>query len=137
MAWIMENRNNGLAILPATVRLKALDISKDAKYEIPVGHFKASNHWCQEIHEEKQLVAAAENNLAQRLPPGYEEKIAQFIIKQWRAHRYLLQLVASMYESPIQIDMPSNQTVSKTGEKTVKIQTTGNEKNCLMVVLIP
>ena len=37
--------------------------------------------------------------------------------------------------SPIQFDMPSNRTVSKTGEKTVKIRTTGNEKNRLTVVL--
>ena len=34
-----------------------------------------------------------------------------------------------MDESPIQFDMPSNGTVSKTGKKTVKIRTTGNEKN--------
>ena len=40
-----------------------------------------------------------------------------------------------MDESPIQFDMPSNRTVSKTGEKTVKIRTTGNEKNHLTVVL--
>lgn len=40
-----------------------------------------------------------------------------------------------MDESPIQFDMPSNRTVSKTGEKTVKIRTTGNEKNRLTVVL--
>ena len=31
--------------------------------------------------------------------------------------------------------MLSNRTVSKTGEKTVKIRTTGNEKNRLTVVL--
>jgi len=31
--------------------------------------------------------------------------------------------------------MPSNQTVSTIGEKTVKIRTTGNEKNRLTVVL--
>ena len=33
------------------------------------------------------------------------------------------------------LSMPSNRTVSKTGEKTVKIRTTGNEKNRLTVVL--
>ena len=40
-----------------------------------------------------------------------------------------------MDESPIQFDMPSNRTVSTIGEKTVKIRTTGNEKNRLTVVL--
>ena len=68
----------------------------------------------------------------------YEEKIVQyqrFIIKQRRAHSYPLHLVANMDESPIQFDMPSNRTVSKTGEKSVKIRTTGNEKDRLTVVL--
>lgn len=138
MAWITEKRNNGLAILPAVVRLKAFEISKDPKYEIPAGQFKASNHWCQRFMKRNGLSLRQKTTLAQRLPPDYEEKIVQFqrfIIKQRRAHSYPLHLVANMDESLIQFDMPSNRTVSKTGEKTVKIRTTGNEKNRLTVVL--
>ena len=51
-------------------------------------------------------------------------------IKQQRAHQ-----VANMDKSPIQFDIPLNRTVRKAGEKTVKIETTGNEKNHLTVVL--
>lgn len=47
MAWITEKRNDGLAILPNMVRLKALELSEDPQYDIPAGQFKASNHWCQ------------------------------------------------------------------------------------------
>lgn len=89
------------------------------------------------VYEEKRLVFEAET-LAQGLPPNYEEKLVQFqqfIIKQRRAHNYPLHLVGNMDESLIQFDMPSNRTVSKIGEKTVKIRTTGNEKNRLTVVL--
>ena len=138
MAWITEKRNNGLAILPAMVRLKALEMSKDAKYEITAGQFKASNHWCQRFMKRNGLSLRQKTTLAQRLPSDYEEKIVQFqrfIIKQRRAHSYSLHLMANMDESPIQFDMPSTRTVSKTGEKTVKIRTTGNEKNRLTVVL--
>ena len=138
MAWITEKRNNGLAILPAMVRLKALEMSKDAKYEITAGQFKASNHWCQRFMKRNGLSLRQKTTLAQRLPSDYEEKIVQFqrfIIKQRRAHSYPLHLMANMDESPIQFDMPSTRTVSKTGEKTVKIRTTGNEKNRLTVVL--
>ncbi len=39
-AWITKKRNNGLAILPSIVRLKALELAKDEKYNIPEGHFK-------------------------------------------------------------------------------------------------
>lgn len=46
-AWFTEKRNNCLAILPSLVCLKALDLAKDKKYNIPEGHFRAGNHWCQ------------------------------------------------------------------------------------------
>ena len=35
LAWITEKRNNGLATLPSLVRLKALELAKDEKYNIP------------------------------------------------------------------------------------------------------
>ena len=47
LEWITEKRNNGLAILPLMVRLKALQTAKQDKYRIPAGQFKAGNHWCQ------------------------------------------------------------------------------------------
>ena len=40
-----------------------------------------------------------------------------------------------MDEMPLTFDMPPNQTINQTGEKTVKIRTTGNEKNQVTVVL--
>ena len=76
--------------------------------------------------------------LAQRLPPDYKEKIVQFhlyVIRQRQAHNYPLHLEGNMDEVPVQFDMPSNQTVNAVGDKTVKIRTTGNEKNRLTAVL--
>ena len=40
-----------------------------------------------------------------------------------------------MDETPLTFDMPPNHTVNNTGEKTIKIRTTGNEKNRVTVVL--
>ena len=40
-----------------------------------------------------------------------------------------------MDETPLTFDMPPNRTVNNTGEKTIKIRTTGNEKNRVTVVL--
>ena len=42
LGWITEKRNNGLAILPLLVRLKALEMAKDEKYRIPAGHLLPS-----------------------------------------------------------------------------------------------
>ena len=55
LAWITEKRNNGLAILPSIVRLKALELAKNKKYRIPEGHFKAGNHWCQRFMKRNGL----------------------------------------------------------------------------------
>ena len=138
MAWITEKRNNGLAILPTMIRLKAIELSKDPQYDIPAGQFKASNHWCQRFMKRNGLSLRQKTTLAQRLPPDYEEKIVQFhqyVIRQRQAHNYPLHLVGNMDEVPVQFDMPSNRTVNAVGDKTVKIRTTGNEKNRLTVVL--
>ena len=55
MAWITQKRNNGLAILPAMIRLKAMELSKHPQYDIAAGEFKASNHWCQRFMKRNGL----------------------------------------------------------------------------------
>ena len=138
LAWITEKRNNGLAILPSIVRLKALDLAKDEKYNIPEGHFKAGNHWCQRFMKRNNLSLRQKTTLAQRLPDDYEEKIVRFhrfIIDRRKENSYPLHFIANMDETPLTFDMPPNRTINSTGEKTVKIRTTGNEKNRVTVVL--
>ena len=138
LAWITEKRNNGLAILPSIVRLKALELAKNEKYGIPEGHFKAGNHWCQRFMKRNGLSLRQKTTLAQRLPDDYEEKIVRFhryIIDRRKEHNFPLHLIANMDETPLTFDMPPNRTVNNTGEKTIKIRTTGNEKNRVTVVL--
>ena len=62
LAWITEKRNNGLAILPSLVRLKALELAKEEKYRIPEGQFKAGNHWCQCFMKRNGLSLRQKNN---------------------------------------------------------------------------
>ena len=138
LSWITEKRNNGLAILPSLVRLKALELAKHRKYQIPEGHFKAGNHWCQTFMKRNGLSLRQKTTLAQRLPDDYEEKIVRFhryIIDRRNEHNYLLHLTANMDETPLTFDMPPNRTINSIGEKTVKIRPTGNEKNRVTVVL--
>lgn len=132
LVWITEKRNNGLAILPSLVRLKALELAKDEKYNIPEGQFKAGNHWCQRFMKRNALSLRQKTTLAQCLPADHEEKIVRFhrfMIDRRKEHSYPLHLIANMDETPLTFDMPPNHTISNTGEKTIKIRTTGNEKN--------
>ena len=138
LEWIMEKRNNGLAILPQMMRLKALQMAKQDKYGIPAGQFKAGNHWCQRFMKRHGLSLRQKTTLAQRLPDDYEEKIVRFhrfIIDRRKEHNYPLHVIANMDETPLTFDMPPNRTIHNTGEKTIKIRTTGNEKNRVTVVL--
>ena len=66
LTWITEKRNNGLAILPSLVRLKAIELAKDKKYNIPEGQFKAGN-----FKKRNALSLQQKTTLAQRLPANY------------------------------------------------------------------
>ena len=73
-----------------------------------------------------------------RLPDDYEEKIVRFhhfVISRRKEYNYPLHLIPNMDKTPLIFDMPPNRTIHQTGEKTVKIRTTGNEKNRVTVVL--
>ena len=56
-------------------------------------------------------------------------------LAQHLPHSFPLHLIANMDETPLTLNMPPNRTVNKTGKKTIKIRTTGNEKNRVTVVL--
>ena len=58
-----------------------------------------------------------------------------FIIDRRKEKGYPLHFIANMDETPLMFDMPPNRTINNTGEKTVKIRTTGNEKNRVTVML--
>ena len=77
LSWITEKRNNGLAILPSLVTLKALELAKHKKYQIPEGPLKAGNHWCQNFMKRNGLSLRQKTTLAQHLPDDYEEKIVR------------------------------------------------------------
>ena len=88
--WIMEKRNNGLAIQPSLVRMQALEMAKKEKCGIQAGPFKAGNHWCQRFMKRNGLSLRQKTALAQRLPEDYEEKIVQF-------HRFVINLRCYLY----------------------------------------
>ena len=139
LGWITEKRNNGLAIVPSLVRLKALKMAKDEKYGIPARHLKAGNQWCQCFMKRNDLLLRQRTTVAQRLPDDYEEKIVRFhhfVINLRKDYNYPLHVIANMEETPLTFDMPPNRTINDKGEKTIKIQTTGNEKNRITVVLV-
>ena len=59
----------------------------------------------------------------------------RYVIDLCKKYSYPLHVIANMDETPLTFDMSPNRTINISGEKTVKIRTTGNEKNRITVVL--
>ena len=67
-----------------------------------------------------------------------KDKIQTFqrtMIQMKQANNYPLEQIGNMDETSMQFDMPPNRTVSKRGEKTIHIKTSGHEKDHFTVVL--
>ncbi|KAL9977286.1 hypothetical protein ACROYT_G014675 [Oculina patagonica] len=100
--------------------------------------FQAENHCCQRFIKRNNLSLRRKTTLALCLPDDYEERIVRFhrfIIHRCKEKGYPQYFIPNMDETPLMLDMPPNRTINNTGEKTVKIRTTGNEKNRVTVVL--
>ena len=72
--------------------------------------------------------------IAQRLPKNLEpelsgfHKLTVYPKKRRNCHIYLQQ-IGNMDETPLRYDMPVGRSVSRKGDKTILIQTTGHEED--------
>lgn len=89
------------------------------------------------VHETKGTGHKTKTIIAQRLPEEFEQKITKFqrmIIRMRQHYDYDFQQIVIMDETPMNFDMPPTRRVSPSGERTIHIKTTGNEKNHFTVV---
>ncbi|WAQ99390.1 POGK-like protein [Mya arenaria] len=58
-----------------------------------------------------------------------------FVIDAWKDHKFELDAICNMDETPIFFDMPSNRTINFKGSKTVSIKTAEGEKTHFTLIL--
>jgi len=136
LAWIMSQRQDGYAVTPLAVRVKALAVAKEEK----LVHFKASFGWCRRFMRRHGLSLRARTKIAQKLPADIEHKVSSFhsyVIQQRRQLGVKLPIarIGNMDETPMCFDMPAARTIDNTGQKTVFIRSTGHERTHFTVVL--
>ena len=86
-----------------------------------IAEFKASAGWCTRFMNRYELCLRQWTKIAQNLPKELEEKVIsfhKFIIKQRPQHKFELNNIGNMDETPMTFDMPGNRTVAGIGEKT-------------------
>ena len=121
----------GFAVSGLMLRLKAKELSTDPS-------FKASLGWYQNWKRRHSVSFRAKTTLAQRLPDDMEEKVVQFhrfIIAARQRIGYPLSRIYNMDETPMRFELPSTRTLEFSGNRTVPVQTCGEEKCSFTVTL--
>ena len=76
--------------------------------------------------------------VSQRLPSDLIPKVISFIMKTRKLlvqNGYSLSAIGNMDETPLWLDMPGETTITRRGERTVCIRTTGHDKMRFTMVL--
>lgn len=103
--------------------------------------FKASRNWVTRFLKRHGYSHRRRTHICQRLPEEYEEKLLsfqRFIIRERQLFYFEPNAIANADQTPVFLDMPSQITINKSGEKTVTIKTTGNEKmriTCMLAAM--
>ena len=119
-----------------------LEIMKEqdivALYGDLINNFRMSNRWLYAFMKRRNLSLRRRTKIGQKLPKQTEELLEnfhQFVFRLRIEKSYEMCNIFNMDETPVWFDMAGNFTVNQTGEKTVHIRGTGNDKNRFTVVL--
>ena len=112
--------------------------SKALKLTQARGDFCASDGWLQKFLKRHSFSLCRRTTVDQRLPQDLITKVVGFIMTTRKFHRsnnYPLSLISNMDETPLWLDMLGETTITRRGERSVPLRTTGHEKGRLTVVL--
>ena len=131
--WVLEMRDLHLPIQRKHIQRKALALIQPTH---PT--FKASDGWLSKFLTRHSLTLRRQTSIQQKLPAQLEMKLTKFVndTKALRKqHRFPLDLIINMDETPVCFDMASNTTVDKRGTKEIIVRGTGAHKRHFTVTL--
>lgn len=132
--WFLEQREKGFSVSTVKIRLQARKIAAN----LGISNFNGNSNWCFRFMARKNLSVRTRTTVGQSLPSDWEEKkvsFLNFLAKLIEEKKFNHAQIINMDEVPLTFDCPSNRTVSKSGEKSISIITTGNEKTSFTCVL--
>ena len=128
--WIEEQRSRHLRVTRSAIQKKATEIHGDG--------FVASRGWLERFLERNGLSLRRRTTVSQRLPQDLIQKVSSFLLHVRRLrlqHHHSLTAIGNMDEIPLWLDMPGDTTISRVGDRTVSIRTTGHDKGRFTVLL--
>ena len=131
-AWIEDQRSRHLRVTRTTIQKKALNLYGGDD------RFSASRGWLENFLRRNGFSLRRRTTVSQRLPQDLIPKVSSFILhvrKLRLLKNYQLSSIGNMDETPLWLDMPGDTTVSRIGERSVSIRTTGHDKGRFTVIL--
>ena len=131
-AWIDSQRSLHIRVTRSAIQLKARELYEGEE------EFSASRGWLEKFLKRKGFSLRRRTTVSQRLPEDSLSKVSLFILRIRKLkidNQYPLSMIGNMDESPLWLDMPGDTTVSRVGEHTVSVQTTGHDKGRFTVIL--
>lgn len=132
--WLIEKRGKNEAVSTVAIRNQA----KRMALQKNITDFKGGFSWIFKFMKRNKLSVRTRTTVGQQLPDNWEELLNNFnhfVDKEIQEHNISPKDIINMDEIPMSFDIPPTRTVAETGSKTVKITTTGNERNHFTVVL--
>jgi hypothetical protein len=133
LSWILDQCDQQLPVSRKGIQTYAKSMLKDTFPD-----FKASEGWLQKFMRRNNLSLRCKTSLSQKLPKDLEHRLEIFY-KHLRETReqmdYDDKYIINMDEVPMYFDLIPGKTVSRIGQKDVKIITTGGEKKHFTLVL--
>lgn len=129
--WITNQRSSGYMVTRMQIQLQALKKRKDAG-------FRASLHWVNRFMKRNGLSLRQRTKISQKLPQDLEDKMLSFqsyLLKKRKMHDFEVAQIGNMDETPTFFDMPGSKTIDVTGNRTIQVKTTGNERAHFTTVL--
>ena len=131
-AWIEQQRGRHLRVTRTAIQRKAVELYDGD------GEFSASRGWLDKFFKRNSFSLRRRTTVSQRLPQDLIPKVSSFILhvrKMRMSTGYQLSSIGNMDETPLWLDMPGDTTVSRIGERSVSICTTGHDNGRFTIIL--
>ena len=130
--WIEHQRAQHLWVTRTMIQQKAM------QFHFGDEEFSASRGWLENFLRRHNFSLRRKTTVSQRLPEHMIAKVSTFELRIRRMrllHQYPLPCIGNNAETPLWLDMPGDTTVTRAGERTVSIHTTGHDKGRFTVTL--
>ena len=139
LEWVCDRRSKGLRVSRKLIMRKA-KIMHDEKCGRSgvVYEFNASRGWLEKFISQNGLSLRRKTTQAQQDPTKLIDKLIAYILqirRLRRKHGYRDSNIVAMDETPVWQDILSDTTVYTTGERSIRMKTTGHEKVRISICL--